>query len=434
LIDPEPRVIMAEAPTPSAIEQRQLDKLRKLLRAVHSSNRFYQGKFRGIDTEIESLADFSSRVPFTAKSEIVLDQSAAPPFGNNLTFPLDHYSRFHQTSGSKGTPLRWLDTEQNWRAMLHHWGIIFDAANVGATDRICFAFSFGPFIGFWLAFEAACKLGALCIPGGGLSSKARIRLILENEATVLCCTPTYALRLKEVADQENIDLKGSKVRLIIVAGEPGGSVPATRQRIEAAWPGARVFDHHGMTEVGPVTYECPRHPGRLHLIESAFFAEVIDPQNGASKTEGELGELVLTTLERIGSPLIRYRTGDLVRSNRSTLCDCGRSDLLLEGGILGRTDDMLVVRGVNVYPSAIEEIINSTGEIAEYRVNVFRGKALNELTILVEPMCDCKNPPEAAARLADLLHAKLALRIPVSLAPEPLPRFEMKAQRWVTID
>jgi phenylacetate-CoA ligase len=219
-----------------------------------------------------------------------------------------------------------------------------------------------------------------------------------------------------------------------VAGEPGGSVPATRQRIEAAWPGARVFDHHGMTEVGPVTYECPRHPGRLHLIESAFFAEVIDPQSGARKADGELGELVLTTLERIGSPLIRYRTGDLVRSTRSTLCDCGRSDLLLEGGILGRTDDMLVVRGVNVYPSAIEEIIKSTGEIAEYRVNVFRGKALNELAILVEPMCDCKSPPEAAARLADLLHAKLALRIPVSLAPESLPRFEMKAQRWVTIE
>jgi phenylacetate-CoA ligase len=425
---------MAEAPTPSAIEHRQLDKLRKLLRAVQSSNRFYQEKFRGIDTEIESLADFTSRIPFTAKSDLVADQSTAPPFGNNLTFPLDHYSRFHQTSGSKGTPLRWLDTEQNWRAMLQHWTVIFDAGNVGATDRICFAFSFGPFIGFWLAFEAACKLGALCIPGGGLSSKARLRLILENEATVLCCTPTYALRLREVADQEGIDLSRSKLRLIIVAGEPGGSVPATRQRIETAWPGARVFDHHGMTEVGPVTFECPRQPGMLHLIESAFFAEIIDPQCGESKTEGEEGELVLTTLDRIGSPLIRYRTGDLVRSRRFTPCTCGRYDLLLEGGILGRTDDMLVIRGVNVYPSAIEEIVNSTGEIAEYRVNIFRGKPLNELCVLIEPMGDCKDPSAAAARLADLFHAKLALRIPVTVASESLPRFEMKAQRWVTFN
>jgi phenylacetate-CoA ligase len=172
----------------------------------------------------------------------------------------------------------------------------------------------------------------------------------------------------------------------------------------------------------------------LHFIESAFFVEVIDPQSGAAKPEGEEGELVLTTLDRIGSPLIRYRTGDLVRSRRFTPCDCGRSDLLLEGGILGRTDDMLVIRGVNVYPSAIEEIVNSTGEIAEYRVNVFRGKPLNELSVIVEPMCDCKDPSAAAARLADLFHAKLALRIPVSVASQPLPRFEMKAQRWVMMD
>jgi len=423
---------MAEAFHPSAIEDRQLDKLRKLLRSVLPSNQFYRTKFSEINTEaVDSLASFSRNFPFTTKTEIVADQAAAPPFGTNLSFPLDQYSRFHQTSGSTGIPIRWLDTEQNWRSMVHQWATIFDAASVGSTDRIFFAFSFGPFIGFWLAFEAACKIGALCIPGGGLGSKARLRLILENEATVLCCTPTYALRLREVADQEGVDLSGSKVRLIVVAGEPGGSDPATRHRIESAWPGARVFDHHGMTEVGPVTYECPRQPGILHVIESAFIAEVIDPKNGETRPEGAEGELVLTTLDRIGSPLIRYRTGDLVCARRFDPCTCGRTDLALEGGILGRTDDMLVIRGVNIYPSAIEEIVHSIDEVTEYRVSIGRGNALSEMSVLIEPSANCKDPQALAARLADLFHARLALRIPVTLASEALPRFEMKAKRWV---
>ena len=190
-----------------------------------------------------------------------------PPFGTNLTYPLTCYTRFHQTSGTTGQPLRWLDTPASWEAMVENWMDVFRAATIGAADRVYFAFSFGPFIGFWMAFESAERLGCLCLPGGGLSSVARIRAILENAATALCCTPTYAIRLGEVAAEEGIDLAESNVRRIIVAGEPGGSIPATRRHIEQLWPGARVFDHHGMTEVGPVTYECPVVPGVLHVIE-----------------------------------------------------------------------------------------------------------------------------------------------------------------------
>ncbi len=404
---------MAEALHPSAIEQRQLEKLRKLLRIILPSNPFYRAKFRGLNVEaIACLKDFSRNYPFTAKVEIAVDQASAPPFGTNLTFPFDQYSRFHQTSGSTGIPIRWLDTEQNWRSMLQHWEIIFDAAGVGSTDRIFFAFSFGPFIGFWLAFEAACKMGALCIPGGGLGSKARLRLILENEATVVCCTPTYALRLREVAMEEGIDLSASQVRIILVAGEPGGSVAATRARIESAWPRARVSDHHGMTEVGPVTYECPRQPGVLHVIESAFFAEVIDPKNGEIKREGEEGELVLTTLDRIGSPLIRARTGDLVRSRRFTPCTCGRNDLALEGGILGRTDDMLVIRGVNIYPGAIEEIIHSIGEITEYRVNIVQGNSLAEMEVSIEPRFRLQRPASPCRTSGGLASCETCIACP----------------------
>src|SRR5262249_37894170 len=154
---------------------------------------------------IASLADFKARVPFTVKQELVADQAACPPFGTNLTYPLDQYTRFSQTSGTSGAPLRWLDTTATWSWMVDNWVDVFRVSGVGSQDRVFFAFSFGPFLGFWTAFEAAGRLGCLCIPGGGLSSSARLRSMLDNQATVLCCTPTYALRLAEIAAQDGID-------------------------------------------------------------------------------------------------------------------------------------------------------------------------------------------------------------------------------------
>src|SRR5205085_2214941 len=189
--------------------------------------------------------------------------------------------------------------------------------------------------------EAGIRQGCLCLPGGGMSSAARLRAILDNEVTVLCCTPTYAVRLGEVAVEEGIRLAESRVRAILVAGEPGAGIPATRARIERLWPGARLWDHHGMTEIGPVTFECPSRRGVLHVIEAGFLPEVIDPKTGRDSGPGERGELVLTNLGRVGSPLIRYRTGDLVQRAAEMGCACGRFDLALEGGILGRTDDMV---------------------------------------------------------------------------------------------
>jgi phenylacetate-CoA ligase len=293
---------------------------------------------------------------------------------------------------------------------------------------VFFAFSFGPFIGFWLAFESAQKLGCLCIPGGGMSSEARGKAILLNGATVLCCTPTYAIHLGQVATQANNAAGKSQVETIIVAGEPGGSIPATRRRIENLWPGARVFDHHGMTETGPVTYECPMRPGVLHVIESAYFAEVVDPATGQPAPEGEL---VLSTLGRTGSPLLRYRTGDLVK--RGTACACGRHDISLAGGILGRVDDMIIVRGVNVYPAAIEEILRGFGEIAEYRVRVSSAKALTELRLEIEPVPQSTKTASLAEDVAGALATALALRVPVEIVPPgSLPRFELKARRWIT--
>jgi len=422
--------------TRSELEALQLEQLRSLVAELFPANQFYSRKLQsaGVTFDVSSGVDFSARFPFTTKAELVADQLAHPPFGTNLTYPLNRYTRFHQTSGTSGAPLRWLDTPESWEAMLECWAEVFRAAGVGAGDRVLFAFSFGPFLGFWLAFEAAARLGALCLPGGGLGSAARLRMMQANRANVLCCTPTYALRLAEVAAEEKITIQDLGVKAIIVAGEPGGSIPTTRAKLESLWPGARIFDHHGMTEVGPVTFECPARPGLLHVMESAYYAEVIDPATGQPASKGEL---VLTTLTRTGSPLLRYRTGDLVQcrmpnaGHRMTACECGQFDLALEGGILGRVDDMIIVRGVNVYPNAIEEIIRGFAEVAEYRVHVSAKQALTEMRVEIEPVAGVA-AQALTTKLEQMFQKAFALRVPVSVvAAGTLPRFEMKAVRWM---
>jgi phenylacetate-CoA ligase len=315
--------------------------------------------------------------------------------------------------------------------MLECWKAVYGGARVDARDRILFPFSFGPFLGFWTAFEAGCQLGALCVPAGGLSSLARLELVAKLEPTVICCTPTYALRLLEVAAESRIDLASSSVRALIVAGEPGGSIPATRACIERGW-GARVIDHHGLTEVGPVSFECWERPGGVHVNEGEYICEVLEPGGERSLEDGERGELVITNLGRTASPLIRYRTGDVVVRQSGT-CACGRSFAWLEGGVLARVDDMVSVRGVNVYPSAVEAVVRAFPEVVEYRAKVASTGSLKELLLEIELAPGVGDGPAAAGRLRDSLRTSLGLTVPVTVVERgALPRFEMKSRRLVT--
>ena len=413
----------------------QLRRLRLLVAELTPGNAFYAPRLQAaglLGQELTSLEDFTSRMPFTTKDELVRDQELHPPYGSNLTYPLERYVRFHQTSGTSGRPLRWLDTAESWEWMLGAWTRVFEIAGLSADDRLFFPFSFGPFLGFWAAFDAAARYGCLAIPGGGMTSKARLNALSENAATVICATPTYAIHLAEVAAEEDVDLAGSAVHTVIVAGEPGGAIPATRERISCLWGGARVMDHHGMTEVGPVSFPNPRFPGVLHVLESSYLAEVVDPTTGHAAAVGEPGELVLTTLGRLGSPLLRYRTGDLVRVSTHDPEELGNVELALEGGILSRVDDMVVVRGVNLYPSAIEEVVRAMPEVAEYRVELTTRRSMAEVRVEIEPAADCQDAAGLAARLEEAFRTAFQLRIPVSVvAARALPRFELKGQRWV---
>jgi phenylacetate-CoA ligase len=410
----------------SSLQAVQEERLRALLAEIVPANRFYADKFarlRSTGRGLQGLAD----LPCTTKAELLADQQAHPPYGRILTYPLTRYSRLHQTSGTSGIPLCWLDTPESWQWMLDCWKTIYRIVGLRPGDRLFFPFSFGPFLGFWTAFEAASQLGYFCLPGGGMSSAARLRFLLEHQATVVLCTPTYALHLAEVAQKERIGLTDGAVRALIVAGEPGGSIPAIRQHLEAAW-GARVFDHSGLTEVGPATIECQSNPGGLHILEADYLAEVHDPASGRPAPAGELGELVLTNLGRPGSPLIRYRTGDLVRVDPRP-CRCGSAFLRLEGGILGRVDDMIHVRGNNLYPAALEAIVRRHPEVVEYQVEVDHNAPMADVRVEIETRYGVAGSP-IAQRISESIRDELFFRAEVqAVAPGTLPRYEMKAKR-----
>jgi phenylacetate-CoA ligase len=409
-----------EALSRAALANLQLEKLNRLLAEIVAGNAFYRRKLAGCPPRLESL-DQLAKLPLTTKDEL---QPAAGegPFAANLTYPVDHYVRFHQTSGTRGRPLAVLDTPEDWQWWIECWQYVLDAAQITRSDRALLAFSFGPFIGFWSAFDALIDRGALVFPGGGLSSLARLDLIRRTEATVLFCTPTYALRLAEVAAEEKINLSHFAVEKIVVAGEPGGSVPAIRDRIESEW-GARVVDHSGASEVGPWGFADAEGRG-LHVNEAEFIAEFVSVETGHAAESGELSHLILTTLGRLGAPVIRFRTGDLVRP---TWLEAGKNRfVLLEGGVLSRADDMMIIRGVNVFPSAIEQVLHSFPEVVEYRMTARKRNELDELVIEVE---DHLMQP---ARIAEELRLRLGLKIDVRcVTAMSLPRFEGKGRRFV---
>ncbi len=430
-----------------ALAGHQLRRLNELLDEILPHNAFYAAKLAGVKRPIcslEALAD----IPFTFKEEL-LGTHGGHDFAANRTWPLERYARFHQTSGTHGRPMIVLDTADDWRWWIECWQYVLDAAEVTADDRVLMAFSFGPFVGFWSAYDALAERGCLLVPTGGVNTLGRIELARTSGATVVCCTPSYALHLAEVAAEHKIDVGSLGVRRLILAGEPGGSVPAVRERIESIWQ-AKVLDHCGATEVGPWGYG-DLSGNFVRVTESQFIAEFLSVATGTHAAEGELAELVITSLGRAGSPVIRYRTGDLVRPSwrsdakkvsgtvspresgdeqsekRGTVPDTFFESrfVRLDGGVLGRTDDMLIVRGVNVFPSSIEQIVRSFPEVVEFRAIISRETQLDQLAVEVEDRLD---EPE---RIARELQLRTGLSVVVrTVALGSLPRYEGKGKRF----
>jgi len=412
-----------------ALERYQLEKLNTLLSMVLPLNRYYQDRFGCDEFKVNSLDEWS-RMPTSQKSDLLGDDPSG--LAVHHTYSQEMYRRYHRTSGTRGKPMVILDTAEDWQWWISTWQYVLDACGIQSTDRIMMAFSFGPFIGFWSAHEACLNRGCMVIPCGGMSTAARIDLIQSAQPTVLFSTPSYAMHMADDAAHRCINLIDSSIRQVFVAGEPGGSVPHIRSKIESAF-GARVMDHAGATEVGPWGFGSSDGQA-IHIIESEFIAEFLpwEPDSHRANNQLDLGkglgllELVLTSLGRVGAPVLRYRTGDLVCPRYVSDSEC--SFVRLENGVLGRTDDMIVVRGVNIFPSSIDAIVRSFVEITEYRLTVSKKGAMDELHLEFELR------KGTDAKISELLAEKLSVQLNlrfevVQVTKGTLPHSEGKARR-----
>jgi phenylacetate-CoA ligase len=410
----------------------QFQKLETLLKKVYATNRFYRNKFDSIGitpSEVRSIDDLH-KLPFTMKKEFEEDQYKNPIFGTNLTEPLENYVQYHQTSGTTGKPLKFLDTRESWEWRGKVACYILKGAGVNRSDRILFPFNFGPYTAFWIMYEGAYRLGNLIIPTGGWNSVQRLQCIIENRATVIPTTPSYALILADTAKEHHIDIAGSSIRTLMLSGEPGALVPGIREKLQKLW-NARCFDYIGMTEVGTWGFQCTEEPNGVHIIESEFIAEIVDPKTGKPAEEGEAGELVLTNLGRSCMPAIRYRTGDLVKVKQG-ICSCNRTFRVLEGGVLGRKDEMIIIRGVNVFPNVLANIVEShTQPGDDYQLEAYKKAGVDEVAIKLETREEGMGGVIQRA-IQDEIKSRLNLRVEVKVVPKgTLPKFEYKAKRFL---
>ncbi len=410
----------------------QFQKLETLLKKVYATNRFYRNKFDSIGitpSEVRSIDDLH-KLPFTMKKEFEKDQDKNPIFGTNLTEPLENYVQYHQTSGTTGKPLKFLDTRESWQWRGKVACYILKGAGVNSGDRILFPFNFGPYTAFWIMYEGAYQLGNLIIPTGGWNSLQRLQCIIENRATVIPTTPSYALILADTAKEHHIDIAGSSIRTLMLSGEPGALVPGIREKLQRLW-NARCFDYIGMTEVGTWGFQCTEEPNGVHIIESEFIAEIVDPKTGKPVEEGEAGELVVTNLGRSCMPAIRYRTGDLVKVKQG-ICSCNRTFRILEGGVLGRKDEMIIIRGVNVFPNVLANIVESHIQPGDdYQIEAIKEAGVDEVAIKLETKEEGMGGAIQRA-IQDEIKSKLNLRVEVKVVPiGTLPKFEYKAKRFV---
>lgn len=407
------------------LRELQLVKLRRLCQWAAARSPFYRRSFAAHGFEVGQLRGWDDlrRIPMLTRAEWATSQEEI------LAVPPASAVRVHTTSGTTGAgPLRAIDTRADWAWAAEMWAYAIWACGIRpGVDTAYLAFGYGSFIGFWGLHHGFERVGVLTVPGGAQPTATRVRHIVSFGATVVASTPTYALRLAQEAVALGVDLADSPVRRLILSGEP--CPPQTRALLERLW-GAETFDTAGMTEIGSIfCFECSHHPGGDHIIEDHVLEEVVDSA-GNPLPYGEAGERVVTSFGRAAIPLIRYRTADLVRKVPAGECSCGRTGDLYAGGVLGRVDDMLLVRGTNVYPSAVEGVVREFGEVGEFQVRVFRTESLrDEIALRVE--CGEQSWPE----LRRGLHARLAedhegLNFQVERAePGELPRFELKARR-----
>jgi phenylacetate-CoA ligase len=418
------------------LEERQLTYFRKQMKYVMEKSPFYKKKFKdaGVTHSDIRTMDDVRRVPFTTKQELLRSQEEYPIYGDFPCIPPERATRVFQTSGTTGTPLKIPLSKKDWfKTYFDQFSYFLCGYGVEAKDVAFFPFTYGTFIAWWGIQAAMEQTGVTIVPGGGQTSEARVRSIVDWGATVVCGTPTYIIYLGELAKKMGIDLPRSKVRLVITAGEPGAQVSATKNLVESLY-GAKNFDDIGSTEISNFGFECVAQNG-THMVDSMFLSESLNTETGKPAAEGEVGELVLSNLFCESAPLLRYMTKDLVRFDYKK-CDCGRTFLRMVGGVLGRADDMFTFGGVNVFPSAIENFVRGIPTFSnEYQLLIPKQGSGKRMVIRVEAAStevSDDRVKNAIKQLSDNIVYNIKITADIELvAPGTLPRFEGKAKRVI---
>lgn len=418
------------------LEELQLQRFKERMQYVYDRSPMYRRKYDDAGTkpsDIRTLADIQY-VPFTVKEELRESQTNHPPWGDFLCVPAEEGVRVFQTTGTTGIPVKVYLNKNDWTVHFYEQFMHFIRGyGIRTSDILFVPFGYSLYIAWW-GFQAAMEqAGVMIVPGGGQSSKDRVKNIFEWGATVVCGTPTYLLYLGDTAKEMGLSLADSGVRVVVAAGEPGANVPSTKRALEEIW-GAKCYDNIGSTEMSNFGFECVAQRG-THVIESMFYAECLDPESLKPVKPGEVGELVLSNLCTESMPLLRYRIKDLVRFSKEP-CDCGRTFLRLEGGVLGRSDDMFQFAGVNIFPSGIENLIRDVEEFSnEYQIVVPKIGTGRHLKIRVEPSTahlSRERMEQAVKQFIENFKYRITVTPDIEVVEAgKLPRFELKAKRLI---
>lgn len=413
------------------LEQLQLERLQSTLNRAYKNVTCYRNKFNAlgiVPEDITSLADLS-KLPFTTKEDLRQNY----PYGM-FAVPLREVVRIHSSSGTTGKPTVVGYTKNDLKTWSNLVARLMTAAGVSADDVVQIAFGYGMFTGAFGLHYGTETIGAAVIPMSGGNTEKQIMIMQDYKSSVLVCTPSYAVTIADKIDKMGIDAKSLSLKVGLFGGEPWSE--AMRQEIESRLA-ISATDNYGLSEViGPgVAGECSYKCG-MHLAEDSFIAEIIDPETCQPLPQGSVGELVLTSLTKEAFPMIRYRTRDITSLDYST-CQCGRT-LVRMKKTMGRTDDMLIIKGVNVFPSQIEEVLVAVeGCQPHYQLIVDRKGAMDELEIDIEVtenifFDEMRKQRAFLDNLEKKIHSMLGVGATVKLVePNSIPRHEGKATRVI---
>jgi phenylacetate-CoA ligase len=419
------------------IEKFQLAGLKKQLARVESRSAYYKKVFRDVGFSSADLKSFEDlrRLPLTRKSDYVAGLQEDPPFGTMRAVDMNEAVRVHFSSGTTGRPSPVLWSKRDIERWADLYARYLYAQGLRAGDVFQCMFNYSWFVGGLGATLAAQHIGALVIPGGSVDTKRQIETIQEYGTKAVIGTPSFMAHVAEAAEEMGVDLAATSVSMVCVGGEPGASIPGTRERLERMW-GAKMFDCYGALECQPIGWDTALQLGP-QIAEDFIYVEILDPETHDPVEDGQRGVLVLTHLDKEACPLVRWWTGDVVVRDRTPTPD-GRTHATLKGGVLGRADDMLIVRGVNLFPSAVEDIVRAfPGTTNEYvlviddSVKDPKTGFLTGVKLRVERMEDA--PDDLGEKLSYRLRERLQVRFIVEVLPAgSLPRTVHKAKRVIT--